>query len=74
MSRAVLAAIRAYQRWISPALPVMCRYQPTCSEYARDALVEWGTVRGLALAVRRLARCTPWGGSGYDPVPARAKR
>jgi putative membrane protein insertion efficiency factor len=61
--------IRAYQWLISPLLPVSCRYQPTCSAYAIEALQRHGLLRGLALTVKRLMRCHPWGGSGYDPVP-----
>jgi len=61
--------IRAYQFLVSPVLPPACRYLPTCSEYAADALLAHGAARGSWLALRRLARCHPWGGSGYDPVP-----
>ncbi len=58
-----------YQKIISPLTPPSCRFTPTCSEYARQALLKHGPVKGLYLAVRRLLRCHPWGGSGYDPVP-----
>ena len=58
-----------YQKVISPFTPPSCRFTPTCSEYARQALLKHGPVKGLYLAVRRLLRCHPWGGSGYDPVP-----
>lgn len=58
-----------YQKIISPLTPPSCRFTPTCSEYARQALLKHGPVKGLYLAVRRLLRCYPWGGSGYDPVP-----
>jgi uncharacterized protein len=61
--------IRAYRLLVSPVLPPACRYLPTCSEYAADALQTHGVGRGAWLALRRLARCHPWGGSGYDPVP-----
>jgi len=64
------AAMRAYQLLISPVLPPSCRYLPTCSDYAIEALAQHGPLRGSGLTVRRLARCHPWGGSGYDPVPA----
>ena len=64
--------VRAYQLLVSPVLPPACRYLPTCSEYAAEALLEHGVLRGLRLAARRLARCHPWGGSGYDPVPPRS--
>jgi putative membrane protein insertion efficiency factor len=62
--------VRAYQLLISPVLPPSCRYLPSCSDYAAEALQQHGAVRGTWLALRRLARCHPWGGSGYDPVPA----
>ncbi|MFA4046015.1 membrane protein insertion efficiency factor YidD [Prevotella sp. PCHR] len=58
-----------YQRFISPYTPPVCRFTPSCSEYARQALIKHGPVKGMALAIRRLLRCHPWGGSGYDPVP-----
>lgn len=58
-----------YQRCISPFTPPSCRFTPTCSEYARQALKKHGPIKGLALAIWRILRCNPWGGSGYDPVP-----
>lgn len=58
-----------YQRCISPFTPPSCRFTPTCSEYARQALIKHGPIKGTWLAIRRLLRCHPWGGSGYDPVP-----
>ncbi len=61
--------IRFYQTAISPLTPPSCRFTPTCSEYARQALIKHGPVKGLALAIRRILRCHPWGGEGYDPVP-----
>jgi uncharacterized protein len=61
--------IRAYQLLVSPVLPPSCRFLPSCSDYAREAIHRHGARRGLALALRRLARCHPWGGSGWDPVP-----
>jgi putative membrane protein insertion efficiency factor len=62
--------IRGYQLLLSPVLPPACRYLPTCSDYAAEAVQRHGALRGSWLAVCRLARCHPWGGSGYDPVPA----
>lgn len=62
-------AIRFYQLAISPWLPPSCRYTPTCSQYAIEALRKHGLFRGLALTLSRLSRCHPWGGSGHDPVP-----
>lgn len=61
--------IRFYQKFITPYTPPSCRFFPTCSEYARQALLKHGPVKGLLLAVWRICRCNPWGGSGYDPVP-----
>lgn len=65
----LLLPIWFYQKAISPYTPPSCRFTPTCSEYARQALLKHGPVKGLYLAVRRILRCHPWGGSGYDPVP-----
>ena len=67
--RILLLPIRFYQVCISPYTPPSCRFTPTCSEYARQALLKHGPVKGLWLAVKRILRCNPWGGSGYDPVP-----
>ena len=67
----VLAPIRVYQRWISPALPRRCKYEPTCSAYAVQAIRELGVVRGSILAAWRLARCNPFSHGGYDPVEGR---
>ncbi len=61
--------LRGYQYLISPLLGPSCRYTPTCSEYAIQAIDRHGVLRGGWLAIRRLLRCHPWGGSGYDPVP-----
>lgn len=61
--------VRGYQVGISPFLPPACRYQPTCSAYAIEAVEKHGAARGSWLTIRRLLRCHPWGGSGYDPVP-----
>ena len=69
MKKRSLLAIRLYQRAISPFLPVACRYEPTCSEYSHQAISQHGLIRGLWLSIRRLAGCTPIGGTGYDPVP-----
>jgi putative membrane protein insertion efficiency factor len=66
----LLAPIVAYQRVISPALPRRCKYEPTCSRYAVQAVREYGILRGLVLATWRLLRCNPWSDGGYDPVSA----
>ena len=65
----LVAPIRLYQRVISPALPKRCKYHPSCSHYAVQAIREHGILRGLALAVWRVLRCNPWSHGGYDPVP-----
>jgi uncharacterized protein len=67
---ALLGAIRLYQLTLSPWLGRQCRYEPTCSVYATEAIERFGVRRGVWLAARRLGRCHPWGRSGYDPVPA----
>lgn len=61
--------IKGYQIFISPILPSSCRYTPTCSHYAVEALQTHGLLKGGWLAAKRIASCNPWGGSGYDPVP-----
>lgn len=66
-----LAPIRAYQRWVSPLLPRRCKYEPTCSAYAVDAVRELGVIRGSILAGWRLLRCNPWSHGGWDPVSER---
>jgi putative membrane protein insertion efficiency factor len=65
----LLALVKLYQLCISPLKPPSCRFEPSCSQYAFEALRKHGPVKGLYLAVRRLLRCHPWGGHGYDPVP-----
>lgn len=61
--------IRVYQRGISPHLPATCRYQPTCSHYTVEAIQTHGAIKGMWLGIKRISRCHPMGGSGYDPVP-----
>ena len=70
MGRFVIRLIAAYQRVLSPYMPGACRYEPTCSHYAQEAIERHGLLGGGWLATKRLARCQPWGGRGYDPVPA----
>lgn len=65
----LILPIRFYQLCISPLTPAACRFTPTCSQYAVEALRRYGPVHGSVLAIRRILRCHPWGGSGYDPVP-----
>lgn len=74
MARVFLTLIRVYRRWISPLTPASCRFRPTCSAYAEQAVQEHGALRGGWLAFRRLLRCHPFGGSGYDPVPGTSPR
>ncbi len=65
------APIWAYRRLVSPVLPASCRFQPSCSGYAIQAIDRHGPILGIWLAVIRIARCHPWGGGGFDPVPER---
>ncbi|HEY3314203.1 MAG TPA: membrane protein insertion efficiency factor YidD [Bacillota bacterium] len=68
-TRFVSAAIRFYQRFLSPLKPPTCRFYPSCSDYAEQAVAKYGAARGLLLAGRRLLRCHPFHPGGYDPVP-----
>ncbi len=69
MRNPLILIIRGYQLWVSPLLPAACRYYPTCSTYAIEALEKHGPVTGSWLALRRIARCHPFRAGGYDPVP-----
>jgi hypothetical protein len=69
--RAVILMIRLYRHMVSPLRPATCRFVPTCSQYAVDALTEYGLIRGSWLAVTRLAKCGPWHPGGWDPIPER---
>lgn len=64
-----LSLIKVYQTFISPITPATCRYQPTCSHYAKEAIEVHGIFKGGKLALKRIFSCHPWGGKGYDPVP-----
>lgn len=68
-SHIVLLPIRLYQWLISPFFPATCRHTPTCSAYTVEAVQKWGPLKGIWLGTKRLAKCHPWGTSGYDPVP-----
>lgn len=72
--RSILVAFRLYKALLSPLFGRRCRFLPTCSAYAAEVLIVHGPARGSWLAVRRVCRCHPFGGSGYDPPPARAAR
>lgn len=65
----LMLPIRFYRKFISPFTPPSCRFTPTCSEYAIEAITKHGPFKGTWLAIKRVLRCHPWGGSGYDPVP-----
>ena len=69
LARTLTAPIVAYRRYVSPALPARCRFHPTCSAYAQEALARHGALRGTGLAIWRLLRCHPFHPGGYDPVP-----
>ena len=69
MSRILIYIVEFYRHAISPHFPPACRYTPTCSQYAIEALKKYGAIKGSWMAAKRIARCNPWGGSGYDPVP-----
>jgi len=68
-SRVIRTLLRAYQLLLSPVMPPSCRFLPSCSDYAIEAVERHGAMGGICLAARRLLRCHPWGGNGYDPVP-----
>ncbi|MEG1580087.1 MAG: membrane protein insertion efficiency factor YidD [Bacteroidaceae bacterium] len=65
----LISFIKVYRTAISPYTPASCRFTPTCSQYALEAIRKHGPLKGLYLSIRRILRCHPWGGSGYDPVP-----
>jgi len=73
MNKIIVGVLRSYKKFFSPVLERVfgkaCRFTPTCSEYAIGALERFGTKKGIRISIKRLAKCHPWGGSGYDPVP-----
>ena len=69
MKTLILFILRLYKRYISPLCPPACRFVPTCSQYAKEAILKYGAVRGVYLAGRRVLRCHPFHSGGYDPVP-----
>ncbi|MFN2490714.1 MAG: membrane protein insertion efficiency factor YidD [Actinomycetota bacterium] len=70
-ARILVGLLGAYRRWLSPLFGRHCRYEPTCSSYASEAIRRFGAVRGVGLSVARIARCHPWAPGGFDPVPAK---
>ena len=71
MKHLVIGLLRLYRLLVSPLYGQVCRYHPSCSAYALDAVTSHGAARGTVLALRRIGRCHPWAAGGYDPVPAR---
>ncbi len=69
LRKILILPILFYQAAISPLFPSSCRYTPTCSQYAKEAIMKHGFIKGFMLGVKRISKCHPWGGSGYDPVP-----
>ena len=65
----ILLIIKIYQTVLSPILPSTCRYSPTCSEYTKQSLIKHGLIKGGTLSIKRILKCNPWGGNGFDPVP-----
>ena len=65
----ILKFIKLYQNYLSPLLGPSCRFHPTCSEYALQAIENFGVIRGGFLAIKRILKCNPWGGNGFDPIP-----
>ena len=69
LARGVAVLVRGYQQGVRPLLPAVCRFEPSCSEYYRQALLGLGFLRATGLAIRRISRCHPWHEGGYDPPP-----
>ncbi len=74
LSLPLIGLVKFYQNFISPLTPASCRYTPTCSQYSLEALQKHGPFKGGWLAIKRIASCNPWGGSGYDPVPDKLQK
>ncbi len=72
LSNILTAIVQFYKKFISPLTPASCRFQPTCSSYMLEAIELHGAIRGFWLGIKRIAKCHPWGGSGYDPVPGKS--
>ena len=74
LAKLMLGLIWLYRHCISPLTPAACRYTPTCSQYAVEAIKKYGPFKGGWLALKRILRCNPWGGSGFDPVPPKQNK
>ena len=74
LRRIYILPIRFYQKIVSPLIGPNCRYEPTCSHYSAGAIMEWGIFIGTWLALKRISRCHPWGGSGLDPWPIKKQK
>lgn len=74
LSYPLIGMVRFYQQFISPFTPATCRFTPTCSQYTLEALQKHGAFHGSWLGLKRIARCQPWGSSGYDPVPEKVQK
>lgn len=74
LSYPLIWLVKFYQQFISPFTPAACRYTPTCSQYSLEAIQKHGAFKGSWLGLKRIARCQPWGGSGYDPVPEKLQK
>ncbi|PTX42072.1 hypothetical protein C8P64_2486 [Christiangramia gaetbulicola] len=72
LSNILTAIVQFYKKFISPLTPASCRFQPTCSSYMLEAIELHGPVKGFWMGMKRISRCHPWGGSGYDPVPRKS--
>lgn len=71
LKKLLILLVKFYQNFISPLFPGVCRYTPSCSQYMIEAIETHGIIKGIWLGTKRILRCHPWGGSGYDPVPAK---
>lgn len=74
LSYPLIWLVKFYQHFISPLTPATCRFTPTCSHYTLEAIQKHGAFKGTWLGLKRISRCHPWGGSGYDPVPKKLQR
>jgi len=73
VTKLLIGLVKFYQKFLSPLCPGCCRFEPTCSQYMIEALQKHGPIKGLFLGIKRILKCHPWGGHGYDPVPDKKK-